>query len=123
MNDKRRCELLGITGDYKGGVEYFHTLSAETLQTLIDEGFADPNYTQNDAPSTQDILDFIREYPEFTAIGYAVSPDRPDCRISLEGVEGTVDLKSEAFLKFVMGFRDADEFIIDIDGTCKAWYS
>lgn len=123
QKDRRRCALLNISGDYTmGGVERFDNLSADTLQTLIDEGFADPDDTQNNSPSLQEILDFIREYPEFKAHGYAVSPERDDYRVSLEGVAGVVERSSDAFSEFVDMFRDADAFEISESGNCYAWY-
>lgn len=123
QKDRRRCALLNITGTYvNGGIEHFDNLSADTLQTLIDEGFADPDDTQNNSPSLQEILDFIREYPDFKAHGYAVSPERSDYRVSLEGVEGTVYRPSDAFSAFVETFDGADTFEISKSGNCYAWY-
>jgi len=87
----RRDALLGITGQHaSGGIIRYEELDGARLATLIDEGFADPECTQNESPTIAEFLSFLREYPEARVYGYAVSPERSDYRVSIEGA--TVDL-------------------------------
>jgi hypothetical protein len=121
MDDKRRCELLGIKPDYTcGGITPFKGLSAANFKALIDEGFLDPHGAQNYSPEAHEFLSFIEEHPHFTAHGYAVSPERGDCRVSIEGIQGNVARTSRAFFDFIDRFRDADEF--EVVPECYAWY-
>ena len=123
-NDQRLCELLGANEDYRaGGIQYFDGLTAEILQVLIDEGFADSDEGFNNAPTTGEFLTFVKLNPEFVMHGYVVSPERSDYRVTIEGVKGTIDLRSDAFVEFVKMFREADEFTVDSNtGYCFAWY-
>jgi hypothetical protein len=87
----RRDALLGITGQQaSGGIVRYEDLDGPRLATLIDERFADPDCTQNESPTIAVFLSFLKEYPEVRVYGYAVSPERSDYRVSVEGV--TVDL-------------------------------
>ena len=57
---------------YTGGLRLFNNLDATTLGKLLDEGFANPRERQNEAPSIKRIYNFMRQYPEYRAHGYAV---------------------------------------------------
>ena len=99
---------------YTGGLRLFTALDVNTLGKHIDEGFADPRERQNEAPSIKRIYSFMRQYPEYRAHGYAVEAERPDYRISLEGVEkqgGYADRKELS--DFCRLFGNADEFNAD----------
>ena len=87
----RRDALLGITGQRaSGGIIRYEDLDGSRLGTLIDERFADPDCAQNESPTIAEFLSFLQEYPEARVYGYAVSPERSDYRVSVEGA--TVDL-------------------------------
>lgn len=109
--------------DYRsGGVRRFECLSAKGMEQLIALGYADPDERQNDAPSIQQIFEFCKKHPEFTMHGYAVECKRPDCRISIEGVEGMSSLYSQdAERDFLKLFKDADELIFDED-QAYCWF-
>lgn len=98
----------------------FDNLGAVKLGALIKLGFADPEECQNDSPTIGDILKFLKANPSCTAHGYAVSPERDDYRISVEGVEGHTgdEQQISAFTKM---FRDADDFRAQF-GYQYAWY-
>jgi hypothetical protein len=101
----RRDALLGIAGQRaSGGIVRYEDLDVKRLGALIDEGFADRDETQNGSPTIAEFYAFLREYPEGRVYGYAVSPERPDYRVSVEGV--TVDL-SEVIPSRRDGLRDA----------------
>lgn len=104
-----------------GGCRRFSSADVETIRTLMEFGYIDPDDCQNCSPYAGDILAFLESHPCFTAHGYAVSPDRADYRITLEGVElrGTYD--SDTFIDFLELFRFADEFMVGTD-FLYCWY-
>ena len=106
-----------------GGVKHFKGLALDELEQLVKEGFADPEETQNDAPSVGEFLDFMREYDVALAHGYVVSNDREDVRVSIEGLEiDRQDVTYEIFRAFVRLCRFADEFDDDDDVGLYAWW-
>lgn len=97
-----------------GGIYHFEKMDVDTLKALLDEKFADPEGQQNCAPCIKDIYDFMVDHPNFVAHGYAVSPERDDYRVSIEGVDGTyVEKDMETIKDFTDLFRYADEFSLD----------
>ena len=98
----------------------FDGVTAETLQKLVDLKYADPYEYQNGAPPIGGILEFLKENPDFTAHGYAVTVRRDDYRISLEGVEGN-SRDFDQISRFMNMFRFADEFETGI-GYQRAWF-
>ncbi len=86
-NDTRRRELLEITKRDNGGILRFEGLDVKRLQTLVDEGFIDLTGTQNDSPSAGDFFGLMKDHPEVTANGYAVSAKRTDYRVSIDSIE------------------------------------
>lgn len=98
----------------------FENMSADTLQKMVDLHFADPDEQQNEAPPIGEILEFLKENPDFTAHGYAVTVRRDDYRISLEGVEGN-SRDFDQISRFMNMFRFADEFETGI-GYQRAWF-
>ena len=74
---KVRDSMLNRTTSLDDGsrydIFYFDGLKAETLEKLIEMGFADPQDSQNNAPNIGTILEFLKRNPSFTAHGYAVT--------------------------------------------------
>ena len=100
---------------YMGGVRRFERLPYYVLEGLIEDGFADPNETQNYSPCIYEFLMFMKKHPMFMAHGYTVSPYRDDYRVTIEGVryDGDVmDLDKETIVDFVELARGADELDI-----------
>ena len=115
------------TDAYGGGIRRFCGLTPEGMETLISKGYADPDERQNDCPSISEVLEFCKRHPGFTMHGYAVSRERRDCRVSVEGVEangGDVPTDGDAYKDIVVDFaglfRWADDF--QIGGENSAWY-
>ena len=103
-----------------GGVRYFDGLSLATLQRLFAQKFIDADDKQNYAPTAGQILEFMERYPEYTAHGYTVTIDRPDYRVTLEGVCKGDGADSMGELEdFINLFRDADT--IDT-ATMSCWF-
>ena len=118
---KLRNTMLNIDESTEcGGTWRFEGCTAETLETLIQLGFADPEEYQNSSPTIADFLVFLKAHPSFTAHGYVVSADREDYRTSVEGVEGHSDDDMERE-DFIETFRHADEFQFG-RGYQYAWY-
>ena len=106
---------------YMGGCRRFSGVNYRTLCTLLEEKFIDPQEAQNNSPTTEEIMSFMKEYPDFTAHGYVVSIDRDDYRVTIEGVDGSnyASPSMELLTDFINLFRYADDF--DIHSLC-CWY-
>jgi hypothetical protein len=114
-----RDRILGITRQVYD-VERFQGATGADLLAILEGGMADPDDTQNDAPSYREFVDWLLANPKFRAHGYVVTERRPDCRVSIEGVEGGPVTPKEmaAFVEFS---RHADEF----EATrkyCRSWW-
>jgi hypothetical protein len=104
-----------------GGVEHFRDLSVATLKELIARNFADPDERQNDSPSIGQFLQFLEKYPHVKAHGYAVSPNREDYRVSLEGVEYDGPVSAELYRDFRALSSSADDFVCTHE-RLYCWY-
>jgi hypothetical protein len=104
-----------------GGIAHFEDVSVLTLKRLLELGYADAEDAQNDAPTYEQFLEFMDAHPKCKAHGYAVSPDRDDYRISIEGV-GMRGRVTRAMLQNFTDFaRHADEFYADSKGLYCWW--
>ncbi len=127
---KLRLKAIGKMGEAQGsnrnGLVYFDNLTGKRAATLIALGAADPDCQQNEAPTFQEITDFLLRNPAFRAHGYVVGPEREDERIMLEGVQAEPTAPHEQQLEFIKMFRLADEFTMGagIGGSAgfRAWY-
>lgn len=121
---KVRDNMLNVSPEVSRNGRYdilrFDNMPADILQKMVDLRFADPDERQNDSPSIGEILEFLKENPNFTAFGYAVTVERPDYRISIEGVESS-DYDPRQIANFVDLFRFADEFEVSKDYQ-RAWF-
>ena len=122
-DDKRRCEIMGMAYpvNYMGGCCRFEGLTLSQLNLLLDEGFIDPEERQNCAPNTTEFKSFLEAYPDATVHGYIITPDRCDCRISIEGAEYNGEVSKEMMVDFVEMFRFADDFTIN-DDCLYCWF-
>lgn len=122
--DKRRRDLLGI-GEYQkylGGIARFENLSNENFNLLAIEGFVDPGEAQSDiSPCAGEFKNFMNKYPGVTAHGYIVSPERSDCRLTIEGLDYKGPVSSQMMADFTEMCRYADEFYCDTNGF-YCWY-
>jgi len=87
----RRDQIIGINPDWeisqKNGVVNFDSLSYSQLKLLLEGGFINSLESQNEGPSVYKFLGLMKEYPEITAGGYAVSPYRNDYRVTLDSIQ------------------------------------
>ena len=118
-----RDEILGPYSDKKprGGIVIFSGVPLGILQRLIDLGFVEMGQW-NACPGVTDLfLPFLKKNPLFTAHGYAVSGQRKDSRITVEGVERSASLTKEEIIDFANAFRRADDFEVTADHA-RCWY-
>jgi hypothetical protein len=123
---ERRDFLLGIDGDWDeknalGGIKSFGLIELDILEILFRERFIDPSDRQNESPTMQEFLGFMRKHPAAVAHGYAVSPNRDDYRVTIEGLrvpakDVTWELE-EAFAEFC---GNADELVTN--GELYSWW-
>lgn len=119
----RRAAIIGIEDKIgAGGTQSYEGLTPAKLQQLVDEGFAELDERQNDAPSIGEFLEFVTDCPniEITFHGYVVSADRADYRVSVEGFDAKAKTKDELVALTQFG-RHADEFDIDDNGVYAWW--
>ena len=105
---------------YMGGVRKCNNLSCFTLEKLVAKDFADPKEAQNDSPTIQEFIKFMKTYKGYTAHGYVVIDTRDDYRVAVEGIDKGGDAESIEELKdFIKLCRWADS--LDVD-TMYCWY-
>tara|TARA_Y100001949_G_scaffold134836_1_gene116354 strand:- start:301 stop:714 length:414 start_codon:yes stop_codon:yes gene_type:complete len=121
---KKRDQLLGIQTDWtdqSGGLEYVEAISIDQLEKLLIERFIDPNEYQNESPTTRKFYEFMNSFPVATAHGYAISPERDDYRVTIEGLYvNESDVTSELKKKFRELCKDADEYYDQ--GELYSWW-
>lgn len=124
---KKRNEIIFGDDDvdskdnWLGGTRRFESLDLEQLELLIKNKFIDLEECQNCSPSVADFRDFMKQYPEVMAHGYAVSHNRDDYRVSLEGLWFRGNVSKKMLLDFVHLCRHADEFVTG-DDELYAWW-
>jgi hypothetical protein len=128
MNTTLREELLApyyLKEDGVGGVRYFEGLPLNVLEKLVKHKLVEMEPWNSCAGVAELFLPFLRRNPSFTAHGYAVSPERKDCRITIEGVEREAPFSKAELVDFALTFAGADELVIDDDPDCnylRCWY-
>jgi hypothetical protein len=124
MDFELRDELLRpyvLDDGTRGGISRFKGVPLNVLEKLIFHGFVHLG-KWNSCPGVQDLfLPFLLRHPDFTAHGYAVSKERQDSRISIEGIECNAPMIIEAVIDFANTFRGADEFILS-SSRARCWY-
>ena len=119
--DKERCELVGVNDkSLSGGCASFSGMTYETLQKLVDKGYADLEDSQNDSTTLGEYLEFMKTHPRFKAHGYIVSNDRNDRRITIEGLKAS-QVTLDELQDFINLDRDADEFEA-MQSYCRSWW-
>lgn len=117
-DDKRRCELLGLAYPPRyglGGIAEFRDLKREQFEALLEENFLYPLDRQNEAPTAQEIYEFVEQYPEVTVHGYIIAPNRSDYRVTIEGIEYHGNVSDKMRKDYTSMFRHADDFVCDSD--------
>lgn len=110
---------------YLCGCKNFHC-SYETMKELVANDFIDMNECQNYSPYTKEFMEILDGIPSVEFIAYAVSPERDDYRITIEGVDVEIDdTDYDTVSLLVESFHTADEFNFQHDGDkyyLHAWW-
>ena len=118
----RRNKLLGLPNNSESiDCQRFYGLSVDVLEILIAEGFIDLDENQNNSPTTEEFLEFMKKYPGVKAHGYVIGCDREDCRTTLEGLSFMGEVTFPMLVDFTEMCRFADEFVIGEDGLYSWW--
>lgn len=123
---KERADIIRSGAKYSGtdtdDYAHFSEMTPETARKLLDAGYADPEESQNDAPTFEEMTVFCEQHPGFTLHGYVIGGDRDDARTTAEGVQGTAQ-SIEAMFDFVEMFRYADDCDFNRETlNCFCWY-
>ena len=92
-------------------------MDADKLECLLKNNFITTNDFYNLAPSAQEFLDFIKEYPLWRAHGYVTgvttSAMNSDCDVFIEGIKRKrqLPIDTEEFDAYSKLFGEADEFL------------
>ena len=104
-----------------GGIRHFEGLTLQQVEELLDKGYLKSNDTQNSSPTAQEFVDFVKESGlDYTFHGYSVSPERDDCRVTIEGIEYSGVPDKADIVEFVDFARFADT--LDINEGLYCWY-
>lgn len=104
-----RDEILGI---YAGGIALFKGLTFKDLDKLLADHYLELDDVMDNGKSIQELYDFMKNHrSSFTAHGIAVSCNRDDYRIQIEGLEGKTD-EAKAISDFLLFCEDADELTV-----------
>lgn len=125
---KRRDEIIFGGYDkkkYLGGCRNF-TCYYDVMKQLVDENFIELDECQNYAPDTKDFMEILDGVPNVEFMAYAISPDRDDYRVTIEGFEVEIsDTDFDTISLLVENFHGADEFSFQHNGDSyylHAWW-
>lgn len=111
---------LGLENKWRGGTRHFRGLDLKTLKELIAKDLVEMEAWNECPPLGSSFLPFMEKHPDATAHGYAVSGDRQDSRITVEGIALDREPTKEEIIDFTDSFRSADDFVID--GELYCWF-
>lgn len=110
--------------NYHGGIRSFEKMDLLTAANLLQKGYLSLEEQQNNSPTVGEILEFCTTHElskNWTLHGYAVSRDRADIRVSIEGIDGTGPFSVDTIIAFSQLFHDADEFNLNTY-SAYCWY-
>lgn len=111
--------------DSMGGIQRFDDLTKEKLEQLISQGFVNPADAHNSSPTINDLFDFAQRQAnkgcEFTFEGYAVSPQRLDYRVSIDGLSYQGICSTDLIFDFQEFVGEPDELDIE-PNYLRAWW-
>jgi hypothetical protein len=110
-----------ITYGDNSDIIYFIELPLTVAEKLSKMGFIDPMDSQDNSPTNEEMMEFVKKHPNFWFHGYLVTEKRDDTRISFEGIGCGDNYSDKDFKDFIEMFRHADEFVVERD-KLWAWY-
>lgn len=108
-----------------GGANFFYELTLDKLHCLIEQNFADITQKHNEVPSISEFFTFAETQAAkgyiFTFEGYAISPERDDYRISIDGIIFNGDYSNQLLADFGEFVGVPDELSIE-PNYLRAWW-
>jgi len=102
-------------------IVHFQNLPVEVVTRLLQERYLDPDERQNDSPSASEFFAFMQRHPRVLAHGYAISIEREDYRVTIEGVSYRGPTSESLRRDAERLFAGADEYRMDADGL-YVWF-
>lgn len=120
---EERNKIIRLEANFEAQTDnyaQFSGMTPETARRLISEGYADPNDSQNGAPTFEEMTAFCEAHPGFKLEGYVIGGNRSDARVTADAVRGpAADMDTRrAFSKL---FRRADAFSCN-RYECYCWF-
>lgn len=114
LTKKQQAKAKEILQPYQPYIPQEHTnfhnflhVPIHVLETLIKEQLLDPEETQNNSPTAQEMINALKiGHQKGTAHGYLIT-ERHDARITLEGIE-TTTYDPETLSSLITTLRYAD---------------
>lgn len=123
--EETRGQFVRIGPHSETGTEY---LTLDQVETLIEEGYLDPDGRQNNSPTVFEFYEWGRQHEHSFDItvrltGYMVGPERTDTRITLTAIEvvGEPTIDDRVVSHFGSEFDDADALQLS-DEHLIAWW-
>lgn len=107
--------------EHQNGVINFNDMPLFVLQDLKNKNYIDMSYSPNkSAPTSQDIYNFMKKWPNYTARGFVTSDSRKDYGVYLIGVyKGAKSDSVDEFKEFNSLFENAAYFV---PSKMSAWH-
>jgi hypothetical protein len=128
MNTCLREKLLApyyLKDGGTSGIRYFEGVPLNVLEKLIKHRLVEMEPWNSCDGVAELFRPFMRRNPSFTAHGYAISSEREDSRVTIEGVEREAPFTKAELADFARTFAGADDLVIDDDPACnylRCWY-
>ena len=109
--------------EYPGGCRRFDNLTLEKLERLVGDEYIALCDRHNNAPPLETFIEFMEKYSDYVACGYAISANRGDYRVRIDGLkkpDGGYDTMDEMD-EFYKLFREADNFTVGTKGM-SCWF-
>lgn len=119
--DSEEIEWMGGCArfGYESLTEY-PPLNLSKVLWLMENGFLDME-PWNWCPGATVFVNFMKKYPQVLAHGHAISSDRDDCRVTIEGLHCKGNITDEMIEDFEAINKDADELVANND-ELWSWY-
>lgn len=110
-----------------GGLAYFDHLDVGVVRKLFEEGFFDLDRKYQGALSVEEMIRFCLENDEddekmWYFHGFAISPERIDCRVTIEGMGSYKKPSKQGRERFYELHQNASVLSDRQEETCYCWY-
>ena len=110
-----------------GGLIYDDEILLSQLEAIKEAApdFWDDNRTHENSPSCIQILEFMRENPQFVAEAHIVDPERNDYRFDIVGVKAPISKENKVILyDFInsLGVDNQPDEYGEYSGYTRAWW-